>query len=479
MKKKPSKSNLFRFVTLRNPQLIAEEKKDQGFVFFPDTLYSQFMTALDGKDQATQKVVMDIAVAEVPPLLTKKEVRDQNENLYRFSSWLMRNKNQLTYVEIKAAIAGVAPLTDKAELKIWDNLVYQTIERTSTYVREATIQMLIANKFLKAFLEFSKGLVEDIVFTEDQEKEFTRRAHASVVISKSMYNVDAKETSKKKRVSKRVQEAIENEAKSVLAKERIASYEKAMKELDAAEVIIKKENQKAYDAALSTYNKGVDTLIKNATAVVKEEVLKSEGLLEYDTIAQAKQALTDTISKENEFVIMQTPKKAKQVKIGGSVVTVSNKINVPDADYNVSPFVVITPSGERDVRVHIYRQLDGAQIVSINYEVGFSNGTTIAGSDFTETDVPLGKQVRLFPNLVVFPSNTTSYTLSAEIILSDGRSLTFNKQVLSTSLNLGDFDVTTSTGTVPVSDRKVYGVTNLGIADFRRVEKFKVKPPLL
>ncbi|WP_299766894.1 hypothetical protein [uncultured Dokdonia sp.] len=516
MKKKPSKSNLFRFVTLRNPQLIAEEKKDQGFVFFPDTLYSQFMTALDGKDQATQKVVMDLSVAEAPPLSTKKEVRDQNENLYRFSSWLMRNKNQLTYVEIKTAIAGVAPLTDEKEIKIWDNLVYQTIERTSTYVREATIQMLIANKFVKAFLEFSKDLVGDIVFTEDQEKEFTRRAHASVVISKSMYNVDVKETSKKKRVSKRVQEATENEVKTVLAKERIASYEKVIKELDAAELVIKKENQEAYDAALSTYNKGVDTLIKNATAVVKEEVntvtgrtetkttypdlvipefefdrkpeteesvisskisgtsfdvLKSDGLLEHGTIAKVKEVLVDTIARENEFVIMQTPKKAKQVKIGGSVVTVSNKINVPDADYSMPPLHQTNSSGERDINMHIYRQLDGVQIIYVEYEVLINNITTLSGTEFTVSDTPSGKLLKFFPSLVAFPPNTTSFMLEGEIVLSDGRSLTFNQQVFSTSLNLGDFHETTNTGTVPVSDRKVYGVTNLGIADFRRVEQ--------
>ncbi|WP_299674436.1 hypothetical protein [uncultured Dokdonia sp.] len=516
MKKKPSKSNLFRFVTLRNPELIAEEKKDQGFVFFPDNLYSQFITALDGKDQETQKVVMDLAVVEAPPLLTKKEVGDQNENLYRFSSWLMRNKNQLTYAEIKIAIAGVAPLTDEKEIKIWDNLVYQTIERTSNYVREATIQMLIANKFVKAFLEFSKELLEDIVFTEDQEKEFTRRAHASVVISKSMYNPDAKETSKKKQVSKRVQEATENEVKTVLTKERIAFYEKVMKELDAAEVVIKKESQQAYDTALEVHNTLVKSRIKNATGVVVEEVntvtgrtetkttypdlvipefefetkseteeavisskisknsfdlLKSEGLLEYDTIAQAKQALTDTIARENEFVIAQTPKKAKQVKIGGSVVAVSNKINVPDADYSISPLHQTNPSGERDINIQVYRQLDGAQIIAVEYEAEFSNGTTIDGTDFTVTDTPSGKLLKFFPNLVAFPPNTTSFMLEGEIILSDGRSLTFNQQVLSTRMNLGDFHETISTGDSSPSNGQVYGVTNLGIADFRRVEQ--------
>lgn len=516
MKKKPSKTNLFRFVTLRNPQLIADEKKDQGFVLFPNTINSKFIDDLDGKSDADQKTVIAAEVAANPPLLTKKAVGQQNKNLYQFSSWLMRNKNQLTYVEIKTAIAGVAPLTDKAELKIWDNLVYQTIERTSNYVREALIQMLIANKFVKAFLDFSKDIVEDIVFTEDQEKEFTRRAHASVVISKNMFNTNSKQSNNNKRVSKRVQDAVENEVKTVLAKERIASFEKMIKELDTAETVIKKENQEAYDTTLKDYNALVASRIKSAKAVIVEkvdpitgrtesketypdlvipkfefepaaetkeevlstqisrdslEVLRTEGLLVHNTIAEVKQALVDVIARENEFVLGQPSQKAKQVKVGGSIVTVSNKVNIPDADYNVSPLHQTNPSGERDINMQIYRQINGAQIVGIHYEVEFSNGTSIDGTEFTETDTSSGKLVKLFPNLVTFPANTTSYELSAEISLSDNRQLSFTQQVLSTRMNLGDFDVTTSTGTTPNSDTQVYGVTNLGIADFRRVEQ--------
>mmetsp|Transcript_22011 Transcript_22011/g.26546 ORF Transcript_22011/g.26546 Transcript_22011/m.26546 type:complete len:1162 (+) Transcript_22011:603-4088(+) len=516
MEKKPSKSNLFRFVTLRNPQLIEEEKKDQGFVFFPNTINSKFIDDLDGKDDIQQKSVIAAEVVANPPLLTKKAVGQQNMNLYRFSSWLMRNKNQLTYVEIKTAIAGVAPLTDKAELKIWDNLVYQTIERTSNYVREALIKMLVANKFVKAFLDFSKDIVEDIVFTEDQEKEFIRRAHASVVISKSMFNTDSKKADTSKRVSTRVQDAIENEVKAVLAKERVASYENVIKELDKAEVAIKKENQKVYDTALKDYNYLVNSRIKSAKAVIVEKVdpitgktesketypdlvipefefteraeteeavlseqisstslniLKSEKLLEYDTIAEVRQALGDTMANENEFVLSQMPKKAKQVKIGGSVMTVSNRESAPAADYNISPLHQTNPSGERDINMHIYRQLNGAQIVSVEYEVEFSNGSTLEGTDFTVTNTPSGKLLKFFPNLVAFPPNTTSFDLQGEIILDDGRDLDFGQLVLSTRMNLGDFSQTTSTGGSSTSNGQVYGVTNLGIADFRRVEQ--------
>ena len=178
-----------------------------------------------------------------------------------------------------------------------------------------------------------------------------------------------------------------------------------------------------------------------------------------------------TISKDNEFVIVQTPKKTKQVKIGGSVVTISNRESAPDADYNISPLHQTNPSGERDINMHIYRQLNGAQIVSVEYEVDFSNGTQLQGTDYIETETSSGKLLKLFPNLVVFPANTASYLLNGEVLLNDGRVLSFNQQVFSTRMNLGDFHETISTGDSSPSNGQVYGVTNLGIADFRRVEQ--------
>ncbi|MEP0263117.1 hypothetical protein [Dokdonia sp.] len=514
MKKKPSKANLFRFVTLRNPQLIAEESRDHGFVFFPTTINSKFIDDLDGASNEDQKTIVQAEVASNPPLLTKRAVRNQNVNLYRFSSWLMRNKNALTYVEIKNNIAGVAALTDEKELKLWDNLVYQTIERTSVYVREALIQMLITNKFVKAFVEFSKDMPDDLVFTEDQEKEFIRRAHASVVISKSMFNTEGKTANKNKYVSKRVRDAVENEMKVILAKERITSYEELMKELNTAEIVVQKENQEAYDTALDSYNAHVDSLIKNAKAVVVEEVnpvtgktesrttypdlvipefsfeaktetdetilskeisknafdlLRAEGLLIHNSIAQVKQTLVETIARENGFLVTTYSQKAKRVKIGGSIVRLANRINVPTADYNVSPLHEINPSGERDINMQIYRQINGAQIVSTSYEAEFSNGTSLDGTDFTVTETSSGTLLKLFPNLVVFPSAT--YTLTGEITLDDSRVLNFEQEVVGTRLNLGDFEEATGNGTVDTSDKQVYGVTKLGIADFRRVEQ--------
>ena len=229
---KTIKQNLFRFVTLRNPQLIDEKDKDFGFVFHPDDKYNKFLQKIvDVNEEERVKVLYDEA-AQFSPLKTRTETKAVNIKLYPFSSWLMRNKNKLSYMSIKENINGASALTEAQEFTIWDNLIYQTIEKKSVYIREALIQMLIANQFLKAFLKFSEGLDDDITFTEDQEKEFTRRAHASVVLSKSLTIGEPSNEKRKLTLSTSQAKDIHNMLDVALAQERISKYETLLEELE-------------------------------------------------------------------------------------------------------------------------------------------------------------------------------------------------------------------------------------------------------
>ena len=159
---------------------------------------------------------------------TRKEVKDDMSDLYKFSSWLMRNKNHLSYLSIRSNAEGINNLTTARILIVWDNLIYQTLNKESVYVREALIQLLIANQFLLAFKEFSTGLNDDVVFTEDQEKEFIRRANASVVINKDLFDKPTTQI-KKKAVSKEQERRLKNTTKLVSAVYMVKEYESLLK----------------------------------------------------------------------------------------------------------------------------------------------------------------------------------------------------------------------------------------------------------
>jgi len=522
MNKKPVRANLFRFVTLRNPQLIAEEDKDQGFVFYPNQSKSAFHTAVEGLEDSAKTAALAPVVAGFSPLKTKSEVRSQDSALYSFATWLMRNKNELTYAAVYAKIDRLAPLSSANELKLWDNLIYQTLERKSMYVRESIIQTLIANKFLKAFLQFSDGMSGELVFTDEQEKEFVRRANASVVIDKDVFVRAKDSTDRRRRVSKRVRKAIAQDLQVALSKERAEKLKALSEELLIAEMMLSKEDQKAYDIALTAYDAQVDQLVKTTVPVLKDVVnpktgltesietfpdleipkfdyqtpvviddrrlgdqlspeamslFNQEELLKFDTFEEVQKQLTQKVEVENNIVFNAAANTPKKISVGGAVLQVSDQSRVPAADFNISPIGLVTPTGSSSIHMQIFDELDGASIVSANYGISFHDRDYTEGTDFTMLPSRT-TTVRLFPEGVAFPSPWQSYTLSGTFVLDDGRSLNFNVNVVAkATLNLGDFTAVDSQGDgsgdsqKPLGTRQVFGVTNLGIADFRRVEQ--------
>lgn len=295
MSKKSIKSSLFRFVTLRSPQLV--EDKDTGFVMIPDTpsndvkAISVYYAAVNGiTDEEAKKTALKGAT--FTPLENRAAVKAVNTDLYAFSSWLMRNKNQLSYSSIAGNLPAAYLADDTApydsdialilvdETTIWDNLFYQTINKTSTSIREACIQMLIANKFVKAFKEyhdsFSSGEGE-IVFTEEDENQFIKRANASVVIAKEvLLSNKLDEVQINEELPEATKKSLQDDLSARLATERIAIYKNALKELKKEEVLYNKKNEEAYDLAKDSYKTNVNTEL-----VAKKTIDPNTGEISY------------------------------------------------------------------------------------------------------------------------------------------------------------------------------------------------------
>lgn len=518
MNKKPLKANLFRFVTLRNPQLIAEEDKDLGFVFYPSQSKSAFHPAVEGLEDDAKAAALAPVAAGFNALATKGEVRLKNVNLHRFAGWLMRHKNTLDYPSIYSAIQEVNALTTTAELQLWDNLIYQTIERKSLYVREALIQMLVANKFVKAFQAFADKQPEDLVFTDEQLTAFSRRAHASVVIDQAIFGRATGKRDSRLRASKIVRKAMDLEMQAVIATEEVAALQELAKSLQEAAVVIEKEDQNAYQTAQKAYDAAVKTLIKEAVPVIKEEVdpktgetttvetypeldipdftfeaakqvdaqrletllpaaalqrLQEGGFEKYETFEAVQKAIAAQIETAQSKIVPSLTARTKKVRVGGATLMVDDRQKVPAADYNISALRAQYPVGGESVFMQIYDEVNGAQIIEADYSIAFDDGTTYAETDFDVID-NTSLILKMFPDRIVFPQYWKSYTIEGVLTLDDGRTLTFNKQVyIKNRLNLGNFEVgqDDSLPQKPAESRQVFGVTNLGIADFRRVEQ--------
>ena len=175
----------------------------------------------------------------------------------------MRNKNGLSYQAIKDNLNGAKPLENK-KLAVWENLMYQTVAKKSVLVREALIQLLIADQFLVALKIYKGTFKRDIndVFPDEQLELFTRRACASVVISKSLFSSEIKpRPAKPRRVTEAQERAMLKAVEVEAAKENVKAYRTIDAELKAVEVKSNKALQLEYDAALKDYNIAVDKIL--------------------------------------------------------------------------------------------------------------------------------------------------------------------------------------------------------------------------
>jgi uncharacterized membrane protein YgcG len=251
------KSTLYRFVTLRNPQLIAASEKEKGFVSFPDSFTNTFTNAIAAKPTTQSKrEALTIAASSFAPLETVTAVRAIDSVLFDFSSWLMRNKKTLTDTELTSNVGSATTLNATNLGLIWENLMYQTVTKASNTVREACIQLLIASNFLaKNDLGFR---TPDILI--QNEEDLRKLACASVVIPNAIDTSDERENFKAQSGQTVNDQLVDdlNEEKLRILNEELNTARKEVKHLQSE---IDRKNRIAYDTQFANYDLNLEDSI--------------------------------------------------------------------------------------------------------------------------------------------------------------------------------------------------------------------------
>lgn len=152
---------LFRFVSVRNPQLTDEVGKDKRFIFRPASVKNQAAT-INVFDAAVAQVgnstKIELLIAAAPAFKLSSAYLNNEQaietlvgaGMYAFSVWLARNRDSYTNAELllKAQEAG-AILNLPTSTRLWNNLFYQVVTQESFYVKEAIIQVLTANHVIQ------------------------------------------------------------------------------------------------------------------------------------------------------------------------------------------------------------------------------------------------------------------------------------------------------------------------------------------
>ncbi|WP_452602949.1 hypothetical protein [Pontimicrobium sp. MEBiC06410] len=527
---KEIKQNLFRFVTVRNPQLIDKKEGHPGFVFHPNgsSVFSEVIADSTNPEELRAGIQEQANEMAAYAFKTRKEVAAINENLYAFSNWLMRNKNNLTYNAIQDNLNGATLLNieQKEDIKLWENLIYQTITKQSVYVREALIQMLIANQFLNEFINrpfepIARG--GGYKFTEAELKEFTRRACASVVISKELFSDEVKPVpSKRRKLTASQENAMLKAIEVETAKESIDAYKILEKELKTIETKYNKDSQKAYDAALSKHEATVDNLMAQIKPVFVEEIdpetgvktttktypglelptftfdkeiainsrylngklsassmalFNTEELDVYDEFSEVYTVINTKIQTQNQVVAAGGPKTSSTVVVGGVSTTVGG------STFNLEPYCFFAARKSL---------ISTGQGLSMFLGTGYANATASNASvkllnldtniEYTGTSVETraglnDSTVRLFFAIPQPIDNSANYRFSGTFSLDNGVTLRFdvtNSDSMRFLRFNGCCEIVKGDDTIDpidISKPELFGITNLGIADFRRVEQ--------
>ncbi|WP_298901161.1 hypothetical protein [uncultured Psychroserpens sp.] len=262
------KNTLFRFVSMRAPELTDDNKPLDGFVFRDDGVTKgAFDTAVASlTDSASKWQAMKTAAASFEAL-SVEAIKKIDPALYELSVSIAKNRLSYDVEKFLEMIQPLRAIEDKEVLgRLWDNLFYQTLTQETFYAKETIIQLLIANHVLSNY--------------GGDKNRLDALLNAKVVLPKALFGDSESENANQQKVSASKDEAPKASVPtSDMAKQqRIAQAEfhnqqlnQLSKELKRVEKAYQKERTAALELAEAGYQKEVKPILDQYTKDVEAE----------------------------------------------------------------------------------------------------------------------------------------------------------------------------------------------------------------
>lgn len=250
-----NQETLFRFVSLRNPNLVETNKDNFKFIQRPDKMEGVFDQVSTTENQARYNALLAAAITFESNSIKNIEELENGvfKNLVKIGKSISKqeklNDDELAICKKDYENINLNPDTIK---KIWDNFIYQYLTQKDFYVKEALAYILKA---------LHVGYVQTLNVTAERKKinggtDFTSLAlNAIIVIPSSIFNKEsetlyAKSTSTSQNISERnntlltiESEKFEKEQNSIIEKEGLAQLKTELE-------VIRNNYSKNYDKAL-------------------------------------------------------------------------------------------------------------------------------------------------------------------------------------------------------------------------------------
>lgn len=506
----PIKQTLFRFVNMRSPELITDEAKQTYFIEHHDGISGYFFTALGvispGADKR-EALLSTVDSSGFTAYTSVDNVKSVNTPLFNLGKYLMLNRTSLTTTDVATKIAELAPvaLTSGDKTAIWDNLFYQTLTSESSYIREALIELLIANHFFTKYA---------LVSTED---DIYMKLASSVVVlpnelfaldvslsSESTLNIDSSNNINKAALSKQMIVA-ESSLKAQLISD-------AKKELENYEEVYNKDYKTAFTTAKATFDSDLITAVSGATtASVVDQftgftlntftaitypvlsftpdaqidstalesvlstpsyyVLDSNNLLEEDSFGAVQNKLNSLGTQEAQKAFSASKFVNEISTYNGTILHSSDNYSLGEAySYFLKP--IKRADNNYGLLLILVLGSEGAQVNDVSVTVGAPLDVT--STKFTTSESGRIVTIDLTPtNGFAISDATSSIQVLGSIEVMGGISLSWDTTLVMSKGVYGimNADIPTGQNVDIYTSGTGYGIRRLGIADYRKVEQ--------
>jgi len=500
---------LFRFSTLRAPELADVETQGYNFITHPaDTgVFAQAVKSRppgETVSEAMQKAADTFAVMPV------KDFETKYKDYLPVVQWIGRNKYSGTSDDLLKKLSALTKVDGTTA--VWDNLFYQVLRQTDYYMKDNIIGLLR----LALIIDLKSTMT-----TDDFKKVVPNLLQADLVLPIELFPDEPKKepvSDKPVFSSKAIRKGLDLAA----ATSAIDSYKKADEEVRALKNKYDLAYSKGYQAAVSKYDEDLQAAYSTATPIEKTQtdcatgcpityydwenltlptfsftppdnvspqflkanlssgsyyVLETLGLINSDTYDDILMGLGFAIEKQYTMYYANQPEGRMVVGVGGMMFEASSSSAASFPSNTQIPYGIFmdyTNSSPIATTLVVTMTLPNADVVSAAYTATLQDGTEITSEDFTDTQGGGLLTITFFPEThLVIPTGNTTIHLVALFQLSDGSLIRLETDVL-VKYRFYQYSVADIISQ-PVKDGghpfipSQFGLRRLGIAEYKKV----------
>lgn len=502
--KQKRKTNLFRFVTLRAPQLISSERRALGFVEHPDPSGSHFLNAISGyTDIAIARTTLSTQIGSFTPYSNVDDVKAASTALWDFSLWLLKNKNNLVRSELDALIPAL-PTASKIN-KLWDNLFYDILTKKNGPIRQGCLQMIVAINFINKYVSYSPGVSTDDDVIAEEARLLKRLANGKVIVDKAFTIEKAATLSAPLGITSKSYVRHEAIHKGLMAGLNIAPLEAIRKEFCDLSKSYKADRKTAYDSQYSQYKTTTDATVdqyiqannlqgqSNIEDLIPEDLtdnfvfsfdhifsssytngkLSTDALdylsnhcLEDKTVEDVFARIDKEIGDYKYLKVQSKSRKQRDILING-VLAKTGTGNTKNFSITVKE-ISGGQQNSHDVYITLETDYNGGFFKSPDFKI------SISGTDYSHTDLDIlsNDEGVIFAKIsfgtLASIAKNVEFVFSGTFDLSNGKSMSLSKSGIGGVALLSGSGLFVQNGG---TSAELYGVNRIGVADFRRVEQ--------